>query len=234
MIPKISICIPVWEQYGTGLIYLNDLLNSILKQTFKEYEIVISDHSKDDKISDYVLGVMYHNYFPSVIYKRYKENYGNGVSNLNNALRLATGEIIKIIFQDDFMFHDKCLESFYKIFQNEDVNWAVCGCNHTRDGINFERYMVPSWNDKLLDGENTISSPSVLAFRNKDIELFDENLTMFMDVEYYYRLGQRYGLPTVIDDCLVTNRCHPNQISSKYRGNINDEIKYCREKYDSN
>jgi hypothetical protein len=47
-------------------------------------------------------------------------------------------------------------------------------------------------------------------------------------------LGERYGLPTVIEDCLVTNRCHENQISNKYSGNLGEEIKYCKENYDSN
>lgn len=229
--PRFSICIPVWEQHGVGLKYLNDLINSIHIQSFKNFEIIISDHSKDDVISNYIMGCLYHGYFIGT-YNRYTENYGNGVANLNNALKMATGDIIKIMFQDDFMFDRRCLEKFDKAFQDENTKWAVCGCNHTRDGVNFERFMVPSWNDKMLEGVNTISSPSVLAFRNENVELFDENLTMLMDVEYYYRLGERCGLPVVIDDCLTTNRCHENQISSRYSGNLRDEIRYCKEKYE--
>lgn len=230
MKPRFSICIPVWEQGGFGIQYLKELLNSITIQSFKDFEIIISDHSKDDVIKHFVLGVLWNDYFPAMTYKRYVENYGNGVANLNNALKMANGEVIKIMFQDDFMFDRRCLEKFDKAFQDE-TGWAVCGCNHTRDGVNFERFMIPSWNDKLLEGVNTISSPSVLAFRNENIELFDENLTMLMDVEYYYRLGERYGLPTILEDCLVTNRCHPNQISSRYNGNLEEEIRYCKEKY---
>jgi glycosyltransferase involved in cell wall biosynthesis len=224
----------VWEQNGFGLQYLKELLDSILIQSFKSVEIIISDHSKDDVIKHFVLGVLWNDYFPNITYKRYDKNHGNGVANLNNALKLANGEIIKIMFQDDFMFDRRCLEKFDKVFQDENMKWAVCGCNHTRDGVNFERFMVPSWNDKILEGVNTISSPSVLAFRNENVELFDENLTMLMDVEYYYRMDKKHGLPVVIGDCLVTNRCHENQISSRYSGNLEDEIRYCREKHDSN
>jgi glycosyltransferase involved in cell wall biosynthesis len=231
--PRFSICIPVWEQHGSGLKYLNDLINSIKIQDFKDFEIIISDHSKDDIIFNYILDIKHQKLFHGT-YVGYSGNYGNGVANLNNALKVAEGEIIKIMFQDDLMFDRSCLSKFNKAFENEKTKWVVCGCNHTKDGLNFERSMVPCWNDKLLEGINTISSPSVLAFRNEDIKLFDENLTMLMDVEYYYRLGERYGLPTVIEDCLVTNRCHDNQISSRYAGNLEEEIKYCRKKYDCN
>lgn len=228
MKPRFSICIPVWEQHGFGLQYLKDLIHSIQIQTFQNYEIVISDHSINNDIYEFVATLK------NIKYVKNLSNRGNGVHNLNQTLIRASGEIIKVMFQDDFMFDRRCLEKFDKAFQDENNKWAVCGCNHTRDGVNFEKPMVPSWNDRLLEGVNTISSPSVLAFRNENIELFDENLTMLMDVAYYYRLGQRYGMPTVIEDCLVTNRWHENQISSRYSGNLNDEIKFCKEKYDSN
>jgi glycosyltransferase involved in cell wall biosynthesis len=230
MKPRFSICIPVWEQHGFGLQYLKDLLHSIQIQSFQNYEIIISDHSKNFDIFDYCLEESKKNY--TLRYFKYDENYGNGVANLNNALKRVEGEIIKIMFQDDFIFTHKCLDIFNKAFHDKNTKWAVCGCNHTRDGVKFERFMVPSWNDRLLEGVNTISSPSVLAFRNENIELFDENLTMLMDVEYYYRLGRRHGLPTVIEDCLITNRCHQNQISRRYTGNFGGEVKYCKEKYE--
>lgn len=233
MKPRFSICIPVWEQHGVGLRYLKDLINSIKNQTFLNYEIVISDHSKNFDIFNYCLEES-KKYQITLRYFKYDKNYGNGVSNLNNALKNAEGEIIKIMFQDDFMFDNKCLEKFNNVFKHENAHWAVCGSNHTNDGLNFERFIVPSWNDRLLDGVNTISSPSVLAFRNSNIEFFDENLTMLMDVEYYYRMGKKHKLLVVIEDCLITNRQHDNQISSRYSESLEKEIEYCKNKYDSN
>ena len=231
MKPRFSICIPVWEQGGYGLQYLKDLIHSIQTQSFKNWEIVVSDHSKDDHIYKFLTDLYRRNERIQIRYEKYSENYGNGVTNLNNALKMANGKIIKIMFQDDFMFDRRCLEKFDKAFQDENTKWAVCGCNHTRDGVNFERFMVPSWNDKLLEGVNTISSPSVLAFRNENVELFDEKLTMLMDTEYYYRLYKKYGHPYIISDTLITNRQHQNQISSRYDKDINLEIDYVRRKY---
>jgi hypothetical protein len=89
--------------------------------------------------------------------------------------------------------------------------------------------MVPSWGDRLADGVNTISSPSVLAIRNEDIELFDEKLTMMMDIDYYLRMHKRQPM-TIIPDCLITNRQHPNQISSRYNLDLKTEIDYVKRK----
>ena len=46
----ISICIPTYEFKGDGVKYLSELLDSLRKQTFKNFDIVVSDHSLDDKI----------------------------------------------------------------------------------------------------------------------------------------------------------------------------------------
>ena len=219
---RFSICIPTWEQHGVGLSYLKELMSTIYCQTFQDYEIVISDHSKSEEISDYILGR------DRVVYMRNDKDYGNGVANLNNCLRYASGEIIKIMFQDDVMFSAKCLEEFDAAFSKR-TEWAVCGCNHTRDMVNFYQTMVPSWGDRLADGFNTISSPSVLAIRNEDIEFFDEKLTMMMDIEYYLRMNKRQQM-TIIPDCLVTNRQHPNQISSRYNLDLKTEIDYVKKK----
>jgi glycosyltransferase involved in cell wall biosynthesis len=219
---RFSICIPTWEQHGFGLEYLKDLLLTIGLQTFQDYEIVISDHSKSEEISDYVLGR------DKLVYVRNELDYGNGVANLNNCLKYASGEIIKIMFQDDVMFSSKCLEEFDAAFSKR-TEWAVCGCNHTRDMVNFYQIMIPSWGDRLADGVNTISSPSVLAIRNEDIEFFDEKLTMMMDIDYYLRMHKRQPM-TIIPDCLITNRQHPHQISSRYSSDLGAEVMYIKEK----
>ena len=45
---KLSIAIPTWECHGRGSEFLNDLLRTIEIQSFDEFEVCISDHSKDD------------------------------------------------------------------------------------------------------------------------------------------------------------------------------------------
>ena len=225
---KISVCIPTWEQYGNGFFYLKSLFETLKKQTFKNFNVIISDHSINDEIELFVDS--FKEYF-EVIYVRNNENRGNSPANTNVALKHADGDIIKVMFQDDLFVDNKALEIIYKTFEDKNCMWAVNWCNHTNDGVFFNREMVPSWNDQILVGVNTISSHSVLSFRNSEISFFDENLTMLMDCEYYYQLYLKYGKPTIINNILISNRMHSNQISSRYNRDINEEINYVKNKH---
>ena len=48
--PKISIAVPTYEYRGKGVEVLEYAFNTMVKQTFKDFDVVISDHSVDDKI----------------------------------------------------------------------------------------------------------------------------------------------------------------------------------------
>ena len=48
----VSICIPTYEMNGRGAEYLEYSFNILYHQTFKNFEIVISDHSSSDLIKD--------------------------------------------------------------------------------------------------------------------------------------------------------------------------------------
>ena len=226
---KISICIPTWEQYGRGVEFLKNNFEQIIKQTYKNFNVIISDHSKDGNIKS-----LCDNYSSQIEIKYFKNknHLGNGPANTNNTIINADGDIIKIIFQDDFLYQDNALDLIIKEFEDKDCNWLVSGCNHTHDdGKNFSNFMVPYWNDKIATGTNTISSPSVLSFRNDNPCLFDEELTMLMDCEMYYQLYIRYGLPKIITDCLITNRMHQHQISSLYNKDMWSEIDHVKNKH---
>ncbi len=229
MTPKISICIPTWEQNGYGPQYLSKLLETIKTQTHKNFEVIISDHSVSNVILDVV------NKFSNlmtIIYVKNKENLGNSPFNTNNAIKHSNGEIIKIMFQDDFFFSDNSLEIISDKFISPEVMWVVNGCNHTdSDNTSFYKEMIPRWNDLIYKGVNTISSPSVLTFRKNTNVFFDDKLIMLMDCEIYYNFYKKHGLPVIISDTLITNRIHKNQISKNYKLNINNEINYVKNKY---
>jgi glycosyltransferase involved in cell wall biosynthesis len=229
---KVSVCIPTWEQYGRGFEFLQKNLNSILDQTYKNYNVIVSDHSLNDDIKN--LCNSYINYM-EIIYVKNDNDLGNGPANTNNSIINADGDIIKIMFQDDFFYDKNALEIIVNEFKNDDCNWLVTGCNHTNDdGSTYYNQMIPYWNDNIVTGTNTISSPSVLSFRRNVPCLFDTNLTMLMDCEMYWQLYVKYGLPVIIPNCLVTNRMHEHQISSTYNKNIWDEINHVKLKHNIN
>lgn len=233
---KISIAIPTWESHGRGKEFLDDLLRTIEIQTFKDFEIVISDHSVDNSLLDVVY--QFKDKF-QISYFKNEDKRGNGPFNTNRVISKCSGDIIKIMFQDDFFYDDESLQKIYNCFA-KDINWLLCGSNHTiNDGHNFYWDLYPSWNDNILKGTNTLGSPSCLSFKKHLFEKvkFDENLVMLMDCEYFYSLRKEFGDPYYLNDVLITNRVHKNQISLRYcdnndyRQNIENEIEYCLTKH---
>src|SRR5215469_11343388 len=92
--PKVSICIPAFQQPTC----LRRALDSVFFQTFKDYEVIISDDSTDNSVENVVreynrerAGVKYHK---NAVTKGSPENW-------NAAIELATGEYIKILHHDD-------------------------------------------------------------------------------------------------------------------------------------
>lgn len=233
---RMSIAIPTWEIKGKGNQFLQDLLRTLEIQTFQDFEVVISDHSKDNKLIDVI--EEFQNKL-NILYFKNINNRGNGPANTNNAINHCSGEIIKVMFQDDFFYDDKALQKIYDSF-DEDHNWLVCGSNHTKDdGNSFYRKVYPKWNSKLLEGVNTISSPSVMAVKRKvfDQIKFDEKLVMMMDCEIYYSIKNIFGDPIYLHNILVSNRIHSEQISSQYSSSsdfssiLSKEIDYCKSKH---
>lgn len=230
--PKISVCIPTYEMKGKGRDFLNfsfDILNS---QTFKDFEVVVSDHSIEQDIKD--LCEEWKNRL-QINYIRNEYKRGISSANINVAIKNAKGEAIKVLFQDDFLLGVDSLETQYVHFFSNHNQWMVTACAHTSDGINIKDPFYPKYHDSIQYGNNTISSPSVLMIKNEDVLEFDDNLFWLMDVEYYKRLYDTFGLPSICNYITVVNRGHENQVSNilateevKAR-----EYKYVVEKYKS-
>lgn len=221
----ISIAIPVYECHGIGWLYLSELLNSISKQTYKNIEVVISDQSTDDNIFN--LCSCYKNYM-SIKYVSGHHLPRSNSPNANNAIINCSSDKIKIMFQDDFFIDDNAIQKIVLKF-NEGAKWIVNGSVQCKNIHQLYNPLVPIYNNLLLDGINTISSPSVLAINGK--YLFDEKLIMMMDCEMYYRLYTQFGEPSIINDILICNRVHDNQLQNLNKNKLTEEIIYCKNKH---
>ena len=90
----ISVCIPTYEMNGKGAEYLEYSFNILYQQTFTDFEIIISDHSKTDLIKELcdrwatVLDIKY-------LRNEYKR--GSSSANVNNAV-IARIDNIKAIY----------------------------------------------------------------------------------------------------------------------------------------
>lgn len=208
---EISIAIPTYEMKGIGDHYLSQLFDTIKIQDFYNYEVCISDHSKNDKILK--VCEEYANYF-EIRYYNNQDNLGNSSSNANSAVEMCEGKITKLIFQDDLFIDSSALSKIKYTFDRESCTWCMNGFAHTNNSIDHFRPMIPKWTDMLLEGRNLLGSPSCTSFLTEKFHPFDENLKLLMDVDFYHRMRYYNGIPFIIEDYLVSNREHHHRISS--------------------
>jgi len=208
---KVSVCIPTYEVNGKGVEYLNHSLTLLQKQTYQDFEVIVSDHSINDDIKKLC------DDWKSRLDIQYVANdYGRGSisCNTNVAIKHAKGEVIKILFQDDFLYDEQSLEIQLVHLLGNHNQWLVTACCHYNDKSGLHNPFYPKYNDGIHYGQNTISCPSVLMFRNTDVEFFNEDLNWLMDVEYYKRMYDKFGLPAICNYITVVNREHANQVTA--------------------
>ena len=214
----ISIAIPCYEMKGVGAKFLDESLLKINNQTYKNIQVVISDHSINDDVKNIC------DKWSSKLqikYLRNSENIGSSSSNINSAINNCDGEIIKILFQDDFLYDNYSIELIVNFFEDND-KWLVTSCFHTNDGINVYNEHHPVWNDNIHLGVNTISSPSVLSIKNGIKERFDDDLIWLMDCDMYKKLYNEYGHPKILPAINVVNRLWGNRLSDTIPQSVKD------------
>jgi hypothetical protein len=157
--------------------YLNRLLTSIREQSYQDYEIIIVRKGK------------------------------SAAEKLNTAFQEAQGELIKVMFTDDY-FAD--IHALQRIVETHRSNWSITGCIHD-DGELINPH-TPSWNKHIAFGNNTLGSPSTLTLTNTGfLPRWDPELHWLMDCLYYHRLFQDYGVPQLIDEINIIIGLHENQ-----------------------
>jgi hypothetical protein len=228
----LSICLPTYEMHGLGEKYLCQSLDILVTQTFKHFDVVISDNSVNDgikKVCEEYKGKLDIKYFKHPGKKEMSPN-------TNYAIQKATGVLLKILFQDDYLYGNDALKTIVDNFDLHKDQWLVTACTHTKNTRQFFRPFYPKYNSKIHMGRNTISSPSVLTLKNNNDKtfLFDENLKWFMDVDYYKRLHNAYGEPKIVNTICTVNRVGAHQTTNRDATEElrKTEFKYIAKKYD--
>lgn len=236
--PLISICIPTYN----GEAYIRECLDSCLRQTFSDFEIIVSDDGSGDRTLDIVRAYADLDSRLKVI--RNEKNLGL-VANWNCCLEAAKGRWIKFVFQDDYIRED-CLDQFAKRI-NDSLQLIVCARNFllpenapsdlvryythaVRTLENTSSHRAPFFSPELISRIaveniclNFIGEPSLVLFKKtviKEIGLFNSDLKQICDLEFFLRIASRYGL-SYIPEKLCTFRIH--QASTT---NTNIDTKY--------
>ena len=194
MKPKISIVIPFYFGMKDWQFFLTRCLESIEKQTFKDYEIILIKHSTMPVTS-------------------------------NRVIESAKGDIIKVLYVDDWLEDNNYLQTLYRAFE-EGATWVITSATTNSS---------PHVTNDMEAGNNKLGSPSALAFFNqgKDNLLFDENLSWVLDIDLYKRMLEKYGMPTILTNIKVGIGVGDHQMTNILTEEQKlKEFNYLKEKYE--
>ena len=199
---KVSIIVPVYNVEK----YLERCLNSLVKQTLKDIEIiVVNDESPDNSqkiIDKYV--------------KKYKKiksyiKKNGGISDARNfGLKYATGEYITFIDSDDYV-DVTMMEKLYNKAKEKNYDLVECNLTMVYDDERIIKKVCPAL-DFDVDTEEKKKSYMLNMYTsvwNKlyKRELFDYNVKFkkgvwFEDVEFLYKLMPFVETIGFVNECL--------------------------------
>ena len=201
-----SVCIPTYK----GEAFLAAAIDSVLAQTFDDFElIVIDDHSPDGT------GELVTRYADSRIrYFRNEQNLGPQ-DNWNRCLAQARGKYFKLLPQDDLLAPDCLAQQVAVLEQDTEQRIALVFCARsiiapdgrpllrrgyarTARGVVAGATLISRC---VRRGTNMIGEPGAVMIRlelTRDIGLFDATNPYIIDLDYWFRLlarGDAYYIP---------------------------------------
>lgn len=163
--PKISVVLPVYN----GANYLKEAIESILRQTFSDFElIIVNDGSTDNSLQ------IINEYIDPRIILINQPNKGFPES-LNIAIASCSGKYIARMDQDDISLPHRLMEQYLFLESHPSVSVLSNAVEYIDDQGNVLGRSFPVTNSmavkkKLLKSGNVINHPSVI-FKKNIIEL---------------------------------------------------------------
>ena len=115
---KISIITPL---YNTPKDFLIQLIDSVEKQTYSNWELCLADGSDLDHEYVREICMKYMEADNRIIYKKLEENEGI-VGNTNKAIQMATGTYLGLLDHDDIL-HESALYEMMKVIEEEKADF---------------------------------------------------------------------------------------------------------------
>ena len=229
MKPDISVIMSVYN----GETYLAEAIESVINQTFKNWELIIindcSTDSTEEILQDFALKD-----------KRIKV-HKNEVNlrlptSLNKGISLSQGKYIARMDADDICLPDRLEKQYEFMEENSDVALSSCRFLTVKNGIyasggaggriDFEAIK------SMLFVANPILHPGVIAKAEVMKEFgYDTTLTCTEDLELWTRMVSNNQKIQILPECLLIYRLHDKQITSTTLERQHTEVLKIQNKY---
>lgn len=230
--PAISVCIPTYN----GGEPLRAAIQSVLAQTWRDFELVVIDDGSTDATPAIVAGFE----DPRVRYLRNPRNLGPQ-GNWNRCLAEARGRYFKLLPHDDVL-HPECLERQLRVLEADaDERLALVFSGREvigPDGRVLTRRGYPGASEGVIAakdviagcvrrGTNLLGEPGALLMRKSLVDrvgLFDGTNPYVIDLDYWFRL-LAHGDAYYCDAALASFRVWPQSWSVEIGANQGREFR---------
>jgi glycosyltransferase involved in cell wall biosynthesis len=211
----ISICIPAYKRVA----YLQRLLDSVAIQSFRDFEVILTDDSPGAEVSGLVK--QYVDKFP-IIYHKNPAALGTP-ENWNEAIRRASGKWIKLMHDDDWFTDAGSLQQFADAAQQHpDVDFFFSAYNNVFEETGRTQIMLANLlrrkqlqrNPVTLFSKNIIGPPSVTMYRHQQEFVYDKKMKWVVDIDFYIQYLQRRRF-VYIEKPLVNVGINPQQVTKE-------------------
>lgn len=231
--PKVSVLVPVYNREK----YIIECIDSVLKQEFSDFEIVIVDNRSTDNTWAICQELSRKDKRIRIFQN---DNNVGPVLNWMRCIEEARGRYSKIVFSDDLLL-EHCLEKMYSAFTDDDVAFVfsaakigsstdLCTISYQNSSdslITFDEYVA-----RLLDHLAPLS-PGAIMLRTKDLK---QNLMLDIpvstprpflkngagpDILISLMTASNYLYVSCIREPLVFFRAHEESFSIR---DVNDEV----------
>ena len=210
--PKVSIIIPTYNQSQ----YLEEAVESVLNQTYKNIEIIIVDDGSTDNTPEVIKS-----FDNKIIYIQQKNKGASGAR--NTGIKKANGQYIAFLDSDDLWLKNKLEKQIKFIQNNPEIGLLGTGCYQMID-INKMIYkkIFPAKNEILqkdLIKYNPFIQSSVMIKKDvfNSIGLYDEKFKESEDYDLWLRIAQKYKVAN-LEQALVTKKYYAEGLS-KHKDN---------------
>jgi len=209
-VPEVSVIIPAYNAAR----FIGEALQSVLQQTFQDFEIIVVDDGSTDDTARVVAGIA----DPRIRYV-YQENKGLAGAR-NHGLRLAQGTFVAFLDADDLwhpMFLERCV-TYLRLYPDWAVvyTWATFVDQNNRTlPQGFRAKLVGKVLCERLREGNVFPIHAALSRARviKTVGMFDETLSALEDWDLWLRVTSRYQIGC-LPECLARYRLAGESLSA--------------------
>jgi glycosyltransferase involved in cell wall biosynthesis len=229
--PKISVIIPTFDRAPV----LARAINSVLSQTYQDFEVIVVDDCSHDTIATkQVIDRFLDN---RIKYIRHASN-GGGSAARNTGIRAANGDYIAFLDDDDEWNPEK-LEKQLQVFQKSGdtlLGAVYSGFTYISLNNNVQLETLPRFRGdvfKTMLQFCILGSATPLVLKDAFLKtgLFDETLSSCQDWDMWIRLS-RYFTFEFVPESLAKAYIHGDQISTSLERKIKGRLRLLEKNID--